>query len=362
MRILHVSEAWDGGVSTVINTLCKHQAGKHDVAIAYCPRRAVHNFDAALYEKLGIHTFAYNSSRNPFKVLSCTLQLRAIIRDFQPDIIHLHSSFAGVYGRIFRHDAAIVYCPHGWGFVQESGRIKRFFYWLIERVLARRTQAIIEISPQEYRHARLRGIDAPVHTVVCNGVDDVQKPLAPIDFTPDSGAITLGYVGRIDHKKGFDIVYRYFQRRKPEHVSLCVIGNAPRSRAEGFNDQGAAVRFMGWVEARAIDSYMRCFDALVMPSRHEGFGLAALEAMRNGVPVIASRDTALGDIITHGETGFLIDLKNFDAEMTALLAGIDKIKLAEMGRNARHVYEKKFTATQMADAVMQVYQRARTAA
>ena len=84
--------------------------------------------------------------------------------------------------------------------------------------------------------------------------------------------------------------------------------------------------------------------------------------MRNGVPVIASRDTALGDIITHGETGFLIDLKNFDAEMTALLAGIDKIKLAEMGRNARHVYEKKFTATQMADAVMQVYQRARTAA
>lgn len=358
MRILHVSEAWNGGVSTIINTLCRHQAKDHDVAIAYSPAAAKFNFDGALYKKLGVQTFSYESSRNPLKILNCAFQIRDIVKTYKPDIIHLHSSFAGLYGRIFPCDVPIVYCPHGWSFTEESGAVKRKVYGWIERALSQRTDAIIEISEREYQSALSYHIDPPIHRVVLNGVDNATKKPQPIPFKTDDRKINLAFIGRLDHKKGSDLLYQYFKNRKLDHVTLSVIGEASRSRANTFNDKTSAITFLGWVDADLMDSYIRQFDAIIVPSRFEAFGLVVLEAMRNGVPAIVARDTAMPEIVTHGHNGLVFDIRDFEPEMDEILAGLDKIRLAEMGRNARHVYQERFTAKRMADEVMVVYRDA----
>jgi glycosyltransferase involved in cell wall biosynthesis len=97
----------------------------------------------------------------------------------------------------------------------------------------------------------------------------------------------------------------------------------------------------------------RC-DALVMPSRWEGFGLVALEAMRLGKPVIASRRGALTEIIEHGATGLLFDLDR-PGELIDVLRHLDKVALAAMGVNARQEFLRSFTSERMNAELVTLY-------
>ncbi len=362
MKIVHVTEAWVGGISSIVKTLIRRQvAAGHSVTLVYARGKVGSGFERALFEAMGVRCIAYESSRNPFRILVCAQHIRAILRDIAPDIVHLHSSFAGFYGRILKPEFACVYCAHGWSFVEEGGAVKRFLYRAVERFLARRCAAILNVSEREQRAAIAAGIEPSRMRVVLNGVEDIRENLAEIDFQVDRKVFNLGYIGRLDPKKGFDLLYDHFKTQKPLHVHLSVIGGAARSRARYFNDEALGITFLGWVEADLIDSYMQHFDAIVVPSRHEAFGLVVLEAMRNGVPAIVARDTAMVEMVRHGYNGYVFDIRRFKEEMDTILAGLDKIKLAEMGRNARQTYESRFTAKRMADEVLAVYTNVLTA-
>ncbi len=356
MKIVHVSEAWVGGISSVVSSLMKRQiASGHVVTLLYSPTMAHKGFDRALFEALGVRCVAYESTRHPLKVLSCARRVRDILRGIGPDIVHLHSSFPGFYGRILKPEFPVVYCAHGWSFVEEDGAFKRFLYRAVERFLARRCDAIINVSAREKRAAESAGIDPARMHVVLNGVEDVRAPLPEIEFEPATGAVNLLYIGRLDPKKGFDLLYDYFKQHRPKGVHLSVIGEAARSRTRYFNDASLDVQFLGWVDAALMDAYIQKCDAVIVPSRHEAFGLVVLEAMRNGVPAIVARGTAMPEIVQDGVSGYVFDVHAIEQEMPRILAQMDKVKLAEMGRNARFTYEKRFTAKRMVDEVMGIY-------
>src|SRR5690606_29172342 len=124
--------------------------------------------------------------------------LSATLAGIAPDIVHLHSTFPGVYGRIFKSDAAVIYCPHGWSFVQEEGRLKKALYARVEKSLARRCDAIINISTHEYDEAARSGLRHPAGVVILSGVDD--RPAtddassSPAGMLPDfdPAAINIG--------------------------------------------------------------------------------------------------------------------------------------------------------------------------
>lgn len=361
MRIAHVSEAWNGGISTYINTLIRHQAqdpNVDDIALIYSPSQVSGGFDVAGYEALGVRLIPYESSRNPLMVLKCARDVRAALRGFQPDIIHLHSSFAGIYGRVFTPEFPTVYCAHGWSFTEEDGAVKRFVYGAVEQALARRSAGIINISEREFNNAKTRGIDARVHCVVLNGVDDCAQPLPDIDFKlRGEDTLNIGFIGRLDPKKGFDLLHDYMRSGNPHSVHLTVIGEASRSAADYSQDDTANITYLGWVDIALLDSYIRQFDAIIVPSRHEGFGLVVIEAMRNGVPAIVARDTAMPEIVSDGRDGFLFDISDFAASLDAVLAKTDRARLIEMGKAARQTYESRFRGARMADDIMNVYRK-----
>lgn len=356
MRIAHVTEAWNGGISTYVNSLIRHQkeAG-HTVGLVYSPSQARSNFDPAVYQSLDVQIMPYTSSRNPLKIFQSAGEIRWALADFKPDIVHLHSTFAGVYGRVLRPEFPVVYCAHGWSFTEEDGAVKRFIYRIAEQFFARRSDAIINISQREYNNAKARGIHAPIHCAVLNGVEDTALPLPAIDFKNDPNVLNLGYIGRLDPKKGFDLLHGYFRYHKPDGVHLTVIGEASRSEADYTNDDTDGITYLGWVNAEEIDSYIRQCDAIIVPSRHEGFGLVVIEAMRNGVPAVVARDTAMPEMVTYGVDGFIFDIADFRTELDIVLRGLDKGLLKEMGVRARKTYETRFTASRMANDIMDVY-------
>ena len=157
LRVLHVVEWCVGGVGTVIDEILDHQI--HDaridaVQVLVDLTRSKDNF----ISRKSNYMVGYRSSRNPLHFYRVFREINAAIATFQPDVLHLHSSFAGAYVRLFRSGlsvpAPIVYCAHGWSFDQEGGALKRLAYRAVERFLSRRTDAILNVSRYEAEMAR----------------------------------------------------------------------------------------------------------------------------------------------------------------------------------------------------------------
>jgi glycosyltransferase involved in cell wall biosynthesis len=354
MKIIHVTEAWNGGISTYVNTLMAQQARRHDVCLVYSPTQSTHDFQATDYANLGIKTYPYNSSRHPLKIVTVARELHTILNNLQGDIIHLHSTFPGVYGRLFTTPTPRVYCAHGWSFVQEKGSLKKSIYVHIEKTMAGRCDAIINISRHEENAASQHKIFSKLDITVPSGVNMPKMTSFIPALDLDSSAINLGFIGRLDYKKGFDILARAINNLKRKDIHLYVLGAASRDGMAGNMNLSPHIHLCGWVDHAHIDSYIRLFDAVVVPSRHEGFGLVALEAMRNARACIVSQAGGLPELIDHGHNGYIF--KN-EEDLKKTIESLEKSTLRLMGANAHSRYQKLYTAARFADDIEDVYNK-----
>lgn len=358
MRIAHITEAWQGGIATYVNTLMGHQAARgHEIALIYSENETRRDFDRAFYKSRKIQTLSYTSSRNPAKFLSIGQRIHGLLKGFAPDIVHLHSTFAGVYGRLVRGGYPVVYCPHGWSFVQEAGTLKKAVYTNVEKILARRCEAIINISDHEYTAALRHGVRAPLNAVILSGVNDTAAPGTPANVNINPAYINIGYIGRLDYKKGFDIAARAFSGLSRRDVHLHVIGAPNRDGQADPNLKAPNIHYLGWVNNTEIDSYIRLFDAVILPSRQEGFGLAAVEAMRNARPAIVSDAGGLPELVRNNINGHVFSLEKAETSLPALLHRLDKDKLKYMGENGRRIYESNFTGERLAEEIIALYNK-----
>ncbi|MEM7650456.1 MAG: glycosyltransferase [Pseudomonadota bacterium] len=355
MKIVHVTECWNGGIATHTNTLLsEHQ--DHELTLLYDPKLCQFDFEPDALKAKGVSLIPYSSSRNPLKFWSIAREINKHLFDLQPDIVHLHSSFAGVYGRVIQNSFTTVYCAHGWAFAQERGALKKALYKYVEKFLARRTHAILHVSEHEREQAKQAKIKAEIERVIPNGVCDVSADLKT-DFAPvNPDALNLGFIGRLDHKKGFDILQRVFAQPNLNHIHLYVFGAASRDEADAQRTDTSTIHFMGWMPQSRLDAHIQKLDAVIMPSREEAFGLVAVEAMRNAKPVIASNRGALPEIIEHAETGYVFDLDLADKSLPSLLLSLEKHTLKTKGEWGLTRFEKFYTAQRMGEEIMALYE------
>ena len=356
-RLLHLAETITGGVTTYLNEIMAAQAaafgtdnvrilvpdGQADELVAVDPRMIV------TYPRTGRDTRSLISF--------CSAAQRAL-RDFQPSIVHVHSSFAGALARpmlaLTRPRPRVVYCAHGWSFLMDVPRHKRQIYAILERALCRLTDVVINISNHEHQQAQLYGIDADKCVVVRNAISRSSATKGDVARMFDDACINLLFVGRFDRQKGLDLLLAVMKRLQGAPIRLHVIGacvNEDRSEQAVGN-----VNILGWLPRHAIDRYYAAADAVVMPSRWEGFGLVAIEAMRNSTAVIVSNRGALPELVEDGKTGYVFDLDEGDlGNLERLLRGLDKTRLAQMGKAARQHFSRNFTADAMNRSLIEIY-------
>jgi glycosyltransferase involved in cell wall biosynthesis len=260
------------------------------------------------------------------------------------DVVHTHhlrstsSRVAGLLGRVRRR--ATVVTDHGLGGGDWFGLLPRLFDRLL--AVSRYSASLLDFPPAKT-------------TVVYGGAD-------PRRFAPTAGGPRKGVlvVGRLTPHKGIDRLITAL----PPSASLTIAGTGGHDRDPPERDypnhlrllaRGRDVRFAGAVDDAALAALYRRAAVVAVPSVDvtcygrtiavsELLGLAAIEAMASGTPVVASRLGGLGEIVVDGETGFLVqpgDTDELGARLHELLA--DSTSARRMGDAARRLVLERYT-------------------
>jgi glycosyltransferase involved in cell wall biosynthesis len=356
LKILHVTETLPGGIATYLRELLLLH--KDDPAITgirvLAPRDQLSHLKELPSEMLRGYE---RSGRNLPSLWHLARALKAQIAEFRPQVVHLHSSFAGAVGRLLRpwwpKDVRLVYCPHGWAFSRDDSPLARQAYIWIERYLATRCDAWVAISQHEMDAAVGVGIRARHARLIYNGVGDTQHLPGLALPALDSTHLNLLFVGRHDRQKGLDVLLAAMSRLEAQKIRLYVVG-AEVVSGTIKREKADNVVWVGWLSGAELIAYYRACDAVVMPSRWEGMPLVALEAMRESRPVLAARREPLPEVV--GDGGVLFEPENVEA-LACLLMTLDVSQLVQWGVRARLRYQEYFRSQRMGHGHSVLYQQ-----
>jgi glycosyltransferase involved in cell wall biosynthesis len=290
LRVLHVSQPTDGGVGRYVATLAlaERDAGL-SVAVASPPGQLADELGGT-----GVETIAWPARRGPGpRSIGELVRLRRVIAEWSPDVVHLHSSKAGLVGRLaVRRRRPTIFQPHAWSFHVDGRSARLAGVW--ERIGARYADVVVCVSEAERDEGRSHGVTARFE-VIQNGVDTTG--FAPVDAAermgirarlalPDGVPIAV-CAGRLAPQKGQDVLLSAWPSvlgRVPDAV-LVLVGDGPL-RAELARRIVGDVRLVG--HRGDVGDWLRAADVVVLPSRWEGFSLLLLEAMACGAAVVAT--------------------------------------------------------------------------
>lgn len=349
-----MAETIKGGVATVIRTIStvpEGQSGQYEL-VYLVPRdqkKELHGIDDHK-----IRTFSRNK-RDVLSLVRFAWQLTRVVFKEKPDVVHLHSTFSGVIGRcvclVMRpwRSPRIVYCPHAFSFLMEGSPAKQKIYSIVERVLQKMTDVIICVSQYELDKAASFGIDRRRMKLIYNGI----HPKAEASTVSDQPSINLLYVGRLDYQKGFDVLLKAYTEVERTDLTLTVVGSAVNQDAVECPVIDS-VEYLPWVSPGEVNELYKKADALIVPSRWEGFAMVPLEGMAMGLPVIASDCTSLPELVTHDVTGYIFATGDHRA-LAKVLSGIEKQKLADLGCQGRKMVCERFNAKLMIEQTYNAY-------
>jgi glycosyltransferase involved in cell wall biosynthesis len=352
-RILHIAESTLGGCGTYLNELVPLQIASLGARQVRCIVPAPHRRQLRDVPNACVDVFERAGRLAGLPRLAAAT-LRAV-RTWKPDVVHAHSTFAGAIVRLLGLVVPmppVVYCAHGWVFEVFRKPWQRSLTQRIERLLARRSAAIVAISDGERRQGVEAGIPADKLVVVHNGV---ARDSDAHSAEWDDARVRVLFVGRLDRQKGADILVEAV-RGLADHVDVRLVGQAVvgDTQSQAWANLPPHVRCLGWLDRPDVASQMRAADVVVMPSRWEGFGLVAIEAMRAGKAVIASDVGGLPEVVVDGATGRLFPSEDATA-LEAILRECSRPQLADWGRAGRARFVAHFTSDRMAAGLRRVY-------
>ncbi|MEZ5682133.1 MAG: glycosyltransferase [Erythrobacter sp.] len=360
MRILHVAETLPGGVASYLSELLPLQAEDDGVECAalFAPEDQLD----LVVSREGVGKYGYTREGRSIKAaLSMFAELRRVVSRLQPDIVHLHSSIAGLIGRLpgvypGQTKPIIIYTAHGWAMDPARVTRHRSAIAAVEKALARRADAIMNISQHEIDFLLDLGFPAEKLKLVLTGLGpgDVSGDSSAVRAEED-GPIRLFYAGRLDYQKGFDLLYPELNNLPPG-IAVCRVAGASVVGGQAQYSGTENVIMLGWLSRDdVIDELEQC-DALIMPSRWEGLPIAALEAMRAGKPVLASNRGPFPKMLRDGVDGILMDI-GAPRFLERALRGLTRADLAEIGKQARARFMERHQAVAMAENILKLYRK-----
>jgi glycosyltransferase involved in cell wall biosynthesis len=166
--------------------------------------------------------------------------------------------------------------------------------------------------------------------------------------------LNLLFVGRLDAQKGFDLLLSALGAVNRNDIILHVVGDAFLDKRSNRKLVPTNVVFHGWKPRHEVSLMYREADALVVPSRWEGFGLVAAEALRAGCPVVAAKVGGLPELVVEKQTGYLFRPDSV-ADLTRALQQLRREDLLGLRPQARSHYLAHFQASRMNQQLCTLY-------
>jgi glycosyltransferase involved in cell wall biosynthesis len=340
VKVLHIAESVKGGVQSYLEDLQVAMRGRDGLQISYILPHSVRGVE-------GDDLKIISSERTVFGQVQYFFNLLHFLRSVKPDVIHLHSSLAGLMVRLMvllgLVKSKIVFCPHGWSYIRDDG-VFRYMYMLVEYVLGFVTDAVVAISEHE-REISVVSLSKVV--LIKNGVRD----LSDGSDSRFDGRRKLLYVGRFDRAKGVDALVKGFSERERGYelilVGDTVLNDVVLPRLANNIDR------RGWVARDDIANLYAESWGVIIPSRWDGFNLVAVEAMSFGKPVFASNVGGLKGLVDN-TVGSLFELENIGSVLDWFeTADVDE--LAEKGAAGRVRFEHSYKIDRVARQLEALY-------
>ena len=320
----------------------------------------------------------------PWKDLAAALRLALFLRRVPFDIVHLHSSKAGLVGRIgtaWAGSMPVIFSPHGFSYLMYQGvRRRAALTW--ERVAARVFRAdVLAVSPSEERQA----IDSvwfdrrSVHMVPC-AIEFRDGGLAEIAL-PDiehsiAGSPTILSVGRylaIKNPMMILEVAALVREQVPNIQFIFAAGGEHAGSARTRQQIHARIRELNlmdtvqliepWLDQREMSELYARSSIYFSPSVSESFGFSVAEAMLAGRPVVATDVAGSRDLVVDGETGYLVPLNDAETAAARIVAMLRTPNLGQrFGKAGRKRISEQFDVRQRVSDLENIYLAAIAAA
>lgn len=377
LRILHV-----------ITSLARGGAQAHLLELIRGQKRLGHEVELAFFKDADMVPdfsqvvplpFITHLGMGQVSVAALLGRLWGIVSSFKPDVLHTHLLKADAYGAIAGHFGSArvtISSKHN----DEAALRRHWIAWLHGR-LSRLDDRIIVLSDHVGRYIAGTG-RAPADKIrrVYYGID-LDRPIALSDRAARALRLELGVppaapfllcAGRLDPQKGHPTLFeamRLVLAARPD-ARLVVAGSAQQAPAAyvahlrelaAVPDLAQAIILAG--ERTDVPRLMAACDLFVLASRWEGFGLVFLEAMAAGKAIVATRVSAIPEVVLDGETGLLVPPDDPAALAGAIVRLLDDTARREMlGAAGYRRVAAHFTARRMVDETLAVYQEALAAA
>ena len=347
-----------GGTGNQVAALCSAlDPARFEVGLIYSARGTDPSAYAAQAQGAALKVFVPEMTReiSPAKDLAALRRLLALFREHKPDVVHAHSSKAGVLARLAAKLAGvpkIYYSPHGFGFLQKDrSPAARGLYRMIESSLAG-VGEIVAVSPSEAALAReLTG--KPVRVVCDPYLGEEAQPLA-------HDGLVVGSCARLTAARDPDAWVDLAQRLCDSRNNLrCVWIGGGELEARVREDLGdmnllSKVEVTGWLPHAAAKERLRALDVFVHYSAWDALPNAVLEAMACGLPVVASDVPGCRDAVEDGVTGLIAKDEVELLEKTLRL--VDDAELRRrLGEAGRARVREKFSRKAAAAALEALY-------
>jgi glycosyltransferase involved in cell wall biosynthesis len=375
----------------VFNVITKLSAGgAQETVLRYCSRLDKTRWRATLVagsddspegslvgeaNRLGVVQIVLPSLRRdvrPWADLRAFVEMVRLFRCERPDIVHTHSSKAGLLGRLAARVAGIpviVHTVHGWSFHDDMPRIARCIAIAIERLAARWSSALVVVTRRDEEVGLEERIGYPEqYALIRSGIE-----VNAYDHSPGAkrrarallglreGVPLVGTVTRLSRQKDpsalLGAIRRVVDSRPDAHC--VIVGDGPLRHAVETSVERLGLRHHVTLLGHRDDvaALLPGLDVFVLSSRWEGLPRVVVEAMAAGVPVVATDAGGVAEVVENDRSGVLVPVGDVDG----LASGVLRI-LEEPGLGTRLAAEasrqvKQFDSTEMIDRLEDLYVR-----
>jgi glycosyltransferase involved in cell wall biosynthesis len=362
IRVLHISQV-QGGVETYIEQIINNIDRDRYELIVACPEMR-----QSLIKMAGKYDVPYINLENTIEIspvndLKSILATIKLVRTLKPDVIHAHSSKAGMITRIASvfFKTKVLYTPHAFAYLGKQG-IKRTFFLLVEKIAKPVTDLILATSYSEAARATNDVGFSEKKVITCPNSIEILPERTRKEKT-DRIMITM--VARLVDQKNPMMFLRVCKivTQARDNVFFQIVG-------AGFDDKWKTdlenyiadnrledkMAILSWKSRAELLQTLRETDVFVMTSLFESFGYVVAEAQMLHVPVVATDVDGLNEIIENNITGYLVNVNDDAAMAEKILAVIDDDhKTDDMVKKGRERVSKLFNVKNNIKILEQFY-------
>ncbi len=294
----------------------------------------------------------------PFADLGALLEIRRHLKSLRPDLVTTHSNKAGFLGRLAAYSLGIpvIHTSHGWLFDGKLYYLQDIMYLALEKIAARIAVKVITVSDYEKEIAnKLALMPSNKMVVIHNGLPDLENKLLA---SPGAGIPRLISVARFAEPKDHLTLLQALSKLNHVKWQLDLVGDGAKKRkTEKLAEElllEEKINFLG--NRNDVPELLAKSSLFILSSKREGFPISILEAMRAGLPVIATDVGGVSEAVIDGETGYLVPVGDYELMQKKICKLIEDPTLGKrMGAKGRERFLQHFTLDKMVDNTLELY-------